>query len=114
MMGLGPSPANKDKTLSFSHRNWRQKLPGIQRQDSAPERVAGPLGQTEVHPSRRSFSFSTKSGEGALLFCPVFWAASHRSLAGMGRAHLLLTSQMSSFWKGEVQSLWPSPQGLLS
>lgn len=81
VMGLGPSPANKDKTLSFSHRNWRQKTAGHPETGFRPERAAGPLGQTEVHPSRRSFSLVQKWGGGiAVLSCLL--GRNHRSLAG--------------------------------
>ena len=81
VMGLGPSPAKKDKTLSFSHRHWRQKPAGHPETGSRPECAVGPLGQTEVHPSRGSFSLVQKWG-GGMLTCCVFWAASHCSLAG--------------------------------
>lgn len=110
VMGLGPRPANKDKTLSFSHRNWRQKTAGHPETGFRPELAAGPLGQTEVHPSRRSFSLVQKWGGGiAVLSCLL--GRKPPQPCGMGRAHLLLSSQMSSSWNERRRALWPSLRG---
>lgn len=110
VMGLGPSPARKEKTLSFSHRHQHRTPAGLPETGSCQQRAVGSLGHMGVHPSHGSFPLSQKWGGviADLLLCFL----GHKSWqpCGVGWAHPILSSEMSSSWNKRCRDLWLFPQ----
>lgn len=112
IMGLGPSPAKKEKTLSFSHRHWCQAPAGHPETGSHPECAVGPLGQTGLHPNHGSFSLVQKWGGGIADLLYLLGRKSPQP-CGMGRVRPFPSSYVSSAWNERCGALWPSPRAAL-